>query len=175
MTIDSANLRRNVALTLLTSDIAGFQVLPMRINAALSSVASVVGGLIYLIIYVKETAVVVIVPVACKSGQTNSILMSFLNKCIVCTITSFIVGRKIKRAQTDWNSATEKRMATIDTLLSKFKSVRMAGLGSAFSEFVNAKLGVEIDASKRYRFYNAVLFSIGECCTIPKASYDEQL
>lgn len=62
----------------------------------------------------------------------------------------------------DWNASAEQRIAAIDSFLTKFKSIRMAGLGIAFSKLVDAKLETEVKASKTYRFFNALLFLIGK-------------
>lgn len=76
---------------------------------------------------------------------------------------SYVLVKRIKDAQQKWNLKIESRVAAIQTMLKHFKSMKMIGLSSWFFRFINDNLKVEIDASRKLRHYNSIIFGLGEC------------
>lgn len=75
---------------------------------------------------------------------------------------SYFLAGRVKVAQKDWNSKVESRVASIQIMLENFKSIKMMGLNNWFSGFINDKLKVEIDASRKFRSYQSIVFGVGK-------------
>lgn len=67
-------------------------------------------------------------------------------------------------AQKAWNGKIEDRLSVIQDLLSNIKSIRMTGLSDTLASAVREKFKIEVDTSKKFRFWLAIVFAIG---TIP--------
>lgn len=66
MMLEEPTLREGAALTLITSDVAGFQIFSARINSAIGALASIIGGVVYLALHLQQTAGIVLIPVLSK-------------------------------------------------------------------------------------------------------------
>ncbi|CEJ89669.1 hypothetical protein VHEMI05496 [[Torrubiella] hemipterigena] len=142
MTLDANTVRQSGVMTLITADVTGFQALPLRINNMISYVASIAGGMAYLALNIGEAAVLVVIPI------------------FACSIVSYVLVKRIKDAQQKWNLKMESRVAAIQTMLQHFKSMKMIGLSGWFFRFINDNLKVEIDASRKLRHYNSIVFGL---------------
>lgn len=78
MMLDEPLLRQSGSITLMTADVIGLQELPLRINNALSSLASITGGMVYLAFNIGEGAVLVVVPITGKDAYTLLRLLGHL-------------------------------------------------------------------------------------------------
>lgn len=66
MLVDSTTLDKAAALTLITVDLTGMQLIFMRINSAIGSMVSIIAGLVYLGFYVGGTAILACGPILGK-------------------------------------------------------------------------------------------------------------
>lgn len=71
------------------------------------------------------------------------------------------MGRAIKPAQKQWNESIEGRVSAVKAVLSDMRTIRMTGLMDTLAGAIRDKFKREVEASKRYRFYWALIFAIG--------------
>lgn len=71
------------------------------------------------------------------------------------------MGRAIKPAQKRWNDSIEGRISAVKAVLSNMRTIRMTGLMEILADEIRDKFKSEVEASKRYRFYWALIFAIG--------------
>lgn len=79
---------------------------------------------------------------------------------MISTVFGLLIGRKSGPALATWNGKIEFRVAETSKVLSQMRVIKMLGLGPTVTKYLQHLRDVEIDYSKKYRVYNAVLMCI---------------
>lgn len=140
--LGAADLEDGASIALITADIPGMEQMLKRLNNAMANILSITAGLIFLAFTVGAVAIFAVVPIT------------------IVSILCYFLSKKMKATQKEWNSSIEGRVNSVRDMLGNMKSIRMTGLSSFYSAFIESQLDDEIQASKRYRFYYALQFGL---------------
>jgi hypothetical protein len=85
--------------------------------------------------------------------------------------TSKYVAKNLKTRQSDWNAATQRRLAVTSAVLGSMRDVKMLGMQGAAEEHILRLRHEEMDKARRVRWMMVIYNASGEL--IPSESTDE--
>lgn len=135
-------LDKSAAVTLVTTDIAGFQDGLGYLHSSWSSILELCLGVYVLYTFVGYACFLLFVPSAMSAAG------------------SFIATKKMARARAVWNAKVETRVAATSNILAQLKSVKAMGLAGTMTDYLQQKRLEEIDTSMLERNSRIMVYAV---------------